>query len=153
MESQKILWHVLLCAGEKKGQVVTVETDLIEMELKNLPDLLIDRGFLESWSNNGEYDVYNKSIISNNNWISVEDKLPGLLYEVLLFNKEWIDEDYNPKGIRIGFLDGGHVWCSAFCSCITDYYHRDSNKDDNGFLDSKAENQIPTHWMPIPCFS
>ena len=37
-------------------------------------------------------------------WINFEEEKPITGEEVLAFNKKWIDEDFNPRGIRVGFL-------------------------------------------------
>ena len=59
--------------------------------------------------------------------------------------------DFNPKGIRIGFLDDVSGWISAYwCNYHDDYHTRTSDEDDKQFNDYKAENQVPTHWMEIP---
>ena len=43
-------------------------------------------------------------------WNKVSEKELPLGEEVIAFNKEWIDEDFNPNGTRVGFLqDDGFV--------------------------------------------
>ena len=42
----------------------------------------------------------------NPNWIKTEDELPPEGIEVIAFHHKWIDEDFNPNGTRIGFLNG-----------------------------------------------
>ena len=84
-------------------------------------------------------------------WIDINDSLPDSGVEVLLFNSVWINEDYNPKGIRIGFLDDVSGWTSAYwCNYHDDYHTRISEVDNIQFKDNKGENQIPTHWMSLP---
>ena len=82
--------------------------------------------------------------------IDNENKPEG---EVLLFSEKWIHEDWNPKGIRIGFHDDVSGWVSAYwCNYHDDYHTRNSDEDNNQFEDFKAENQVPTHYMEIkPC--
>ena len=46
-------------------------------------------------------------------WINFEEEKPITGEEVLAFNKKWIDEDFNPRGIRVGFL-GFDGFISAF---------------------------------------
>lgn len=83
--------------------------------------------------------------------ISIEDDLPKKGVEVLLYNKNWINEDFTPQGIRIGFLDDLSGWTSAYwCNYHDEYHTRTSDEDDEQFEDYKAVNQIPTHWMPLP---
>lgn len=85
-------------------------------------------------------------------WINIEKQLPEEGKEVLLYNKKWVHEDFNPHGIRIGFL-GGEGWISAYyCNCHDEYMTRNSVEDDEEFEDSKAENQIPTHWCPLSTY-
>ena len=83
-------------------------------------------------------------------WIPIEEKLPqedG--QDILMKNENWIDEDYNLLGVRIGVYGDG-IWTSAYWCRVHDEYHtRISDEDDNTFEDSKAESQIPTHWRPI----
>ena len=82
-----------------------------------------------------------------------EKNKPELGVEVLLYSEKWINEDYNPKGIRVGFWCDVQEWVSAYwCNYHDEYHTRTSCEDDEKFEDSKAENQIPTHWMNIePC--
>ena len=43
-------------------------------------------------------------------WNKVSEKEIPFGEEVIAFNKEWIDEDFNPNGTRIGFLlDDGFI--------------------------------------------
>lgn len=86
-------------------------------------------------------------------WIDLKTEKPEVGQEVLLYNEKWIDEDFNPKGIRIGWFGDSSGWTSAYWCNYHDEYHTRDNADDNEqFTDSKAENQVPTHWMPIePC--
>ena len=84
----------------------------------------------------------------NMRWIPLTEKEPEEGFEVLLYNKNWINEDWNPKGVRVGYLDGVGGWISAYwCNYHDDYHTRTSDEDDKQFEDYKAENQIPTHWM------
>lgn len=38
-------------------------------------------------------------------WIALNDQIPEIGIEYLGYNPEWINEDYNPKGVRIWFRD------------------------------------------------
>jgi len=85
------------------------------------------------------------------NWIKVSDRLPELGIEVDLYNPKWINEDYNPDGLRIGFLCDVSGWVSAYyCSYHDEYHTRTSDEDDKQFEDYQAENQVPTHWKKRP---
>lgn len=85
-------------------------------------------------------------------WIEITEKnIPE--GEVLLFNEKWINEDWNPKGIRIGFHDDVSGWVSAcWCNYHDEYHTRYSDEDNDRFEDYKAQNQIPTHYMVIKPF-
>lgn len=84
-------------------------------------------------------------------WINVGDKLPNEGFEVLLFNKKWINEDFNPKGIRIGFLNGTGEWVTAYyCSQHDEYHTRDNESDDDHYKQNLAEDQKPTYWFELP---
>jgi len=96
-------------------------------------------------------NVYNVLAPVIAGWISLDKQQPEEGFEVLLFNAKWKNEDWNPKGIRIGYKDGIGGWISAYwCNYHDDYHTRNSEEDDKTFTDFKAENQIPTHWMEIP---
>jgi hypothetical protein len=87
-------------------------------------------------------------------WISIKEELPKLGVEAILHNEKWINEDYNPKGIRIGFKDDVSGWVSAYwCNYHDDYHTRTSDADDSQFELFRAEDNIPTHWIEIPKFN
>jgi hypothetical protein len=46
-------------------------------------------------------------------WIDVKERLPEIGVEIILFNGKWIDEDFNPNGTRVGFIDD-RGWTSAY---------------------------------------
>ena len=56
-------------------------------------------------------------------WIKIDKKHPLPKFkEVLSFNEMWIDEDFNPTGIRIGYLDDNGNFVSAkYCPDSEDY--------------------------------
>lgn len=62
--------------------------------------------------------------------------------ELLLFNEKWKDEDYNPKGVRLGFLEGSGNWLSA----RWDNYHDCYITADSSLTDEDE----PTHYRRIP---
>lgn len=41
------------------------------------------------------------------NWKKFKEEKPSEGEEVLAYHPSWIDEDFNPRGIRIGFWNGG----------------------------------------------
>lgn len=82
--------------------------------------------------------------------IDVKKDIPVLGVEVILYNEKWKNEDYNPNGYRIGFLDDVSGWTSAYwCNHHDSYHTRTSDEDNNQFEDYKSETQIPTHWFYI----
>lgn len=86
-------------------------------------------------------------------WISVKDKLPPEGEEVLAFNKKWIDEDFNPNGTRIGFLNGDGEFTSAYWWNYQDSYitiNKSICEDDKDFYENHIDNTEPEYWMPIP---
>ncbi len=61
-------------------------------------------------------------------WIKIEEnKVIDYEFEVIGFNPEWIDEDFNPEGTRVCFqTDSGEKgWCSAKWIDNQDCYHAD----------------------------
>jgi len=72
-------------------------------------------------------------------WISIKDRLPEqpLEMEVLGYNPDWIDEDFNPDGTRLCCCIDNLYWVStAWCSAHDCYISSDSD--------------TPTHWIPLP---
>lgn len=95
--------------------------------------------------------AFKKGVEFAQRWISIEDELPKEGEEVLLFNEKWKDEDYNPRGLRIGFLgaDGfisAHWWNYQDC-----YMTISKNECEGNSAYSKEIQEItePTHWRPI----
>lgn len=81
--------------------------------------------------------------------------------EVIAFNEKWIDEDYNPNGTRVGFIqDDGFVsatWNNeddCYDTCYEegdDYYTGVSGIPGmDEYHKQFAKPNMPTHWMPIP---
>lgn len=69
-------------------------------------------------------------------WTLSSKDLPPECTIVLGFCKEWIDEDYNPEGIRDCFYNDSY-WCSSFW-----------NNEQDGF--DTDWNTNPTYWMQRP---
>ena len=103
-------------------------------------------------------------------WIKVDAEHP-LPYgqEVIGYNKEWVHEDFNPSGTRVGFLnDIGFIsakWvndqdCYATCSEEGDDYNiyeilpdgtrKTWCKYENGEAVEGYLPNMPTHFMLIP---
>lgn len=92
-------------------------------------------------------------IEDNNGWIKIEKEsnLPETGIEVLCFNENWIDEDFNPNGIRIGFLND-EEWITAHWWNYQDTYmtisHSDCD-DDESYGGTIRDNIDPTHYKLI----
>jgi hypothetical protein len=88
-----------------------------------------------------------------NNWQKIEgNNLPDLGVEVICFNKEWIDQDFNPNGTRIGFrLDDGFV--TAYWWDYQDTYMTISKEEcieNPAFSKQIQDNTEPTHFCYLP---
>lgn len=74
--------------------------------------------------------------VEREKWVSVEERLPPDNTGVLLYNFDWFDPQYNPGGIREGFLSGdGETFISAKWFGHQDCY--------------ETSEDSPTHWKPI----
>lgn len=63
----------------------------------------------------------------------MEGSLPPEDVDVLAYNKKWIDEDFNSKGIRIGFRVEDRFYSAQ--------WDGDSNND---------KDELPEYWIEIP---
>ena len=81
--------------------------------------------------------------------------------EVIAFNEKWIDEDFNPNGTRVGFIqDDGFVsatWndeedCYDTCYDEGDDYYNDVSgiPGADEYHNQFAKPNMPTHWMKMP---
>lgn len=71
---------------------------------------------------------------------------------VLAYNKAWIDEDFNPHGIRIGFRNGDNDFTSAHWWADQDCYMTISHGECDGnlsFSDGIKENIEPELWASL----
>ena len=85
-------------------------------------------------------------------WRKFSEKKPPIGKEVLAYNKAWVDEDFNPKGVRIGFYDGEEDFTSAHYWSHQDCYMTISHSecDDNpAFSDEIKNSIIPELWTPL----
>lgn len=86
-------------------------------------------------------------------WIKYKEQKPPMGEEVLAYNPNWIDEDFNPKGIRIGFQDvsdgdDGDFVSAHYWRCYMTISH--SECDDNPSFSQKTKNSIePELWIPL----
>ena len=97
----------------------------------------------------------------NPNWIKTEDELPPEGTEVIAFHHKWIDEDFNPNGTRVGFMqDDGFIsatWNNdddCYDTCYEegdDYYKGVSGiQGADEYHKQFAKPNMPTHWMKMP---
>jgi len=94
-------------------------------------------------------------------WINYKEQKPPYGEEVLAYHHLWIDEDFNPKGTRIGFrsepvIDKEDDFTSAYWWDYQDCYmtiSRAEVKDNPSFDQHHLECIEPEYWMEIPKFS
>lgn len=86
------------------------------------------------------------------NWKKYKQEKPPIGEDVLAYHPDWINEDFNPRGIRIGFsLDDGdfvsaHWW--DYQDCYMTISH--SNCDDNTSFSDKIKSCIePELWISL----
>ena len=84
----------------------------------------------------------------NNQCINYREQKPPLGVEVIAFNRRWIDEDFNPNGTRIGFLNENDDFTSAYWWDEQDCYEI----NDGSFHKSPIDNIEPEFWAYIPKF-
>jgi hypothetical protein len=84
-------------------------------------------------------------------WKNYNEIKPPHGIEILAHNPMWIDEDYNPKGIRIGFeyaegFVSAHYW--NYQDCYMTISHTEC--DDNECYSDEIKNSIePTLWIEL----
>ena len=87
-------------------------------------------------------------------WINYKEEKPPFGVEVIAYHHKWVDEDFNPNGIRIGFLsDEGFI--SAFWWDEQDCYEtisKENCESDEDFYENHIDNTEPEFWLPIPKF-
>ena len=94
-------------------------------------------------------------------WNKVSEKELPFGKEVIAFNKEWINSDFNPNGTRIGFLqDDGFVsatwddeqYCYDTCYKEGDDYYRGilGIPGVDTYFKQPVLPNMPTHWIEIP---
>ena len=94
-------------------------------------------------------------------WNKVSEKEIPFGEEVIAFNEKWIDEDFNPNGTRVGFIqDDGFVsatWnneddCYDTCYKEGDDYYKGVSgiPGMDAYHKQFAKPNMPTHWMKMP---
>ncbi len=87
--------------------------------------------------------------------------MPEFGVEVIAYHEKWIDEDFNPNGTRVGFIqDDGFIsasWnneqdCYDTCKVEGDDYYKGVSgiPDMDNYYKQFAKPNMPTHWMEIP---
>lgn len=81
-------------------------------------------------------DIALKGMCIKRKWIKIDKKHPLPKFEeVLGFNKEWIETDFNPKGVRIGYLtDEGNFISAKYEPDGEDYISKYEEGDDYQFF-------------------
>lgn len=88
-------------------------------------------------------------------WYKVSEKTPEMGVEIIGYNQDWVDEDFNPNGTRVCFYDDTG-WYSAKWSNDSDSYStvgcmRSGCSEDNcEFINICNSKNGPTHWIPMP---
>ncbi len=85
------------------------------------------------------------------NWIKTSESLPEVGDEVIGQNKSWIDEDCNPDGICMCFLNeskDGYWLISKWCMQHDEWHTRYSDKQFA--TEMLPEMEPPTFWMSKP---
>lgn len=76
-------------------------------------------------------------------WRATEKEMPPEFVPVIGFSEAWVDEDFNPDGIRECFRSGdGDDWISSWWYDEQDCYETESGRTGG--------HGAPTHWQPRP---
>lgn len=89
-------------------------------------------------------------------WKKYADEKPKEGVEVIAYNKAWINEDFNPNGTRVGFLNGDGEFTSAYWWDYQDCYetiNKSRCEDNKEFYSRHIDNTEPEFWLPIPKYS
>lgn len=85
-------------------------------------------------------------------WYPTEAEIPERGVEVLGYNKEWEDADYNPDGIRICWIDDDNVWTSAaWCNTMDRWQTLSSDSNNEQYAPYNDYSPAPPiYWTPKP---
>lgn len=89
------------------------------------------------------------------NWRKYKEEKPPMGQEVLAYHPDWINEDFNPKGTRIGFqgekdFTSAHWW--SYQDCYMTISHAEC--DDNSSFSEKIKGSIePELWISLDCLT
>ena len=81
-------------------------------------------------------------------WHKTSEEMPEFGVEVIAYHEKWIDEDFNPNGTRIGFLNENDDFTSVYWWDEQDCYEI----NDGNFYKSPIDNIEPEFWAYIPKF-
>lgn len=88
-------------------------------------------------------------------WYKYSEKLPPIGEEVIAYNHKWINEDFNPRGIRVGFRTSDDDFTSAYWwDYQDDYIAISKNRCESSpeFFKNHLDRIEPEWWRPIPSF-
>lgn len=84
-------------------------------------------------------------------WRRYSEQKPPMGEEVIAYHPDWIDEDNNPKGTRIGWqgdedFTSAHWWANQDCYMTISHFEC----DDNPAFSEKTKKSIePELWIPL----
>lgn len=82
-----------------------------------------------------------------------KDNLPPIGEEVLAYSKKWINEDFNPRGIRVGFQCDYGDFISAYWWDYQDDYiaiSKDICEGSPEFFENHMDKTEPEYWIEFP---
>lgn len=80
-------------------------------------------------------------------WFKTEEDKPEVGREVLGFNQEWVDPDFNPEGICMCFVDDDGDWTIAkWCNQHDEWHTRNTNPEKEDADQYEKPIEAPTHW-------
>lgn len=85
--------------------------------------------------------------IFSNKSNNINNLLPPVGLEVIGYNEKWIDEDFNPFGTRVCYIDDYGDWWSAKWDNDQDTWHTHTK-----FWCENGKDFSPTHWKYKPNF-
>lgn len=130
---------------EIASQAITYSSEFVALTLDNIS---LCRGFQDGaeWADKHPYHL----------WKKYSDEKPEEGVEVIAYNKAWVNEDFNPNGTRVGFIDGNGEFTSAYWWDYQDCYETISKSDceeDKEFYSQHIDNTEPEFWLPMPKYS
>ena len=127
--------------GSTLGTPMQCSEEVVDAEID-----LIENSFIAGakWADNHPY------------WHKTEEELPEHGFEVIGYSEGWIDEDFNPKGMRVCYLDD-FGWHSAKWNNDQDCWDSVGKEDhiciDCNDCDECKLNADPEWWMDFPKLS